>query len=88
MASASTPMQTPINIILIVSQVTIHNVGDAKFGRDPVAPHLHDGVEITRINGPMAGSNYGLAVGSHRHSYPDAKHDSNPTNTTEFGGKS
>lgn len=74
--------------------MTIHNIGDAKFGRDQVSANLNDGVEITRVNGPMPGSvgaSYGLganrAVGSHRQSLAEPKSDLTATNNTEFGGK-
>lgn len=70
--------------------MTIHNIGDAKFGRDQATAHLNDGVEITRLNGPIAsdvvGTGYGLganrAVGSQRQPVAEAKSDS-----TEFGGE-
>lgn len=73
--------------------MTIHNIGDAKFGRDQVSANLNDGVEITRVNGPMPGnvSSYGLganrAVGSHRQSLAEPKSDLTATHNTEFGGK-
>lgn len=74
--------------------MTIHNIGDAKFGRDQTTASLNDGVEITRVNGPMpgggsGGSGYGanLAVGSHRQPFAETKSDLTATSNTEFGGK-
>lgn len=72
--------------------MTIHNIGEAKFGREHVSASLNDGVEITRVNGPMPGmGGYGIgsnrAVGSHRQSLPETKSDLTASNTTEFSGK-
>lgn len=75
--------------------MTIHNIGDAKFGREQATAHLNDGVEITRLNGPMnsdvVGTGYGLganrAVGSQRQPVVEAKTDLTATTSTEFGGE-
>lgn len=72
--------------------MTIHNIGDAKFGRYPATTTgLNDGVEITRVNGPMPGG-YGIGanldVGSYRQSLAEKKNDLTATNSTEFDGES
>lgn len=67
-------------------QVTIHNINDSKFNRKTVPVGLHDGVEITRINGPddFTG-NPNLAVGSQRPT--SANDDLNNSANSEFSGK-
>lgn len=71
--------------------MTIHNIGEAKFGRDPATTiGLTDGVEITRVNGQMPGGYDACtsrAVGSHRQSHVEAKSNLNAAASNEFGGK-
>lgn len=55
------------------SQVTIHNISESKFHRDHQQSPLTNGVEITRIAGPVQqqpqpGFSGNLAVGSQRQS--------------------
>lgn len=67
-------------------QVTIHNINDSKFNRKSMSIGLHDGVEITRINGPdNYTANPNLAVGSQRST--SANDELNNSANSEFSGK-
>lgn len=80
-------MSNVVVVVFVSTQVTIHNVTDAKFSRSPVL-NMRDGVEITPINGPSSYTiNSNLAVGSQRPtSTPAATTNIGAGGISEFGG--